>query len=211
MSIYKTSVVTANAFNEGYTNLNLFGTASIDSSGTTSTLDRNGNYITCISPDLYRNLPNWHFHIEKSFNFLTNTGEIICYVGDYSWGYWSYSEGWNSIVLNVYDVDNAQIFISVEQVRSKFVAGVVKCDLYYSNATGYNFTLTQGNNTYNSSVSSNTKLLRYSTNDLIQLCGGTYDLKTLSLGSNNKVIWSPPTNGGTISSYQTTANYFYEI
>lgn len=148
------------------------------------------DYITCINPSLWVNASNWHLSWVQYCDFNTSVGSTFIYLGDFSYGYFDYKAEWNSITLNCYDINNSQIFISVESVRSKFVTGNLKFDVYYSDQTGYYFTVSQGDKIYTSNKSTNTNKLRYSTSNLVKFNGVPIDLKQFSITVDGKEVFN---------------------
>ena len=147
------------------------------------------DYITCINSSLWANASSWHLSFVQYCDFSA-AGATFIHLGDHSYGYLGYIYDWNAIVLNCYDINNEQIFITIESVRSKFITGNLKFDVYYSDQTGYYFTISQGDKIYTSSESTNTNKLRYSTNNLVKFSDIPIDLNSVLFIVDGKEVFS---------------------
>ena len=148
------------------------------------------DYITCINSSLWANASSWHLSFVQYCDFSAD-GATFIHLGDYSYGFLRYVSGWNAIVLNCYDINNEQIFITIESVRSKFITGNLKFDVYYSDQTGYYFTISQGDKIYTSSESTNTNKLRYSTNNLVKFSNIPIDLNSVLFIVDGNLVYQP--------------------
>ena len=148
------------------------------------------DYITCINSSLWANASSWHLSLVQYFDFSAAEATFI-HLGDYSYGKLKYVDDWNSIALNCFDINNEQIFITIESIRSKFIAGNLKFDVYYSDQTGYYFTISQGDKIYTSSESTNTNKLRYSTNNLVKFSDIPIDLNSVLFIVDGNLVYQP--------------------
>lgn len=172
-----------------FDNFTIVGNPTISSDGVVSD-NTTSDYVSIFTPSSYRN-KNWH--LRGNLNIVLGTNqEILYFVGD-NYGKLFYAINWNAIVLRIYDINNSEIFVSIEKINQKFTNGIVQYDIYYDNNIGYWFTLTQGTKIYTSNINSNINQLRGINNNLISTkkCLSV-DLKPIKLYTD-KNVYTPYT------------------
>ena len=220
MSIYKTSVVTATEFNEGYSNLIKVGSPTISDSGIASNFSAS-NYFQLNNPfnpkstlwsifvKVTTGAVNTNNYILGNFgNTYTNAPQI----GVVSTANWKIYLPTTNATTGINATGTYTVLANTDYWLKIYYTGTSYC-LDYS-LDGINFitdiTLTSAYLLRDVTEGFNIGFNQWSATST-EYWRGSIDLNSLIIRMNDKIVYSPAMNKATVSSYQTTANTFYEI
>lgn len=220
MSIYKTSIVTATEFNESYSNLIRKGSPIISDSGIASGFSASNYFqlnkpfnpkstLWSISVKVTTGVVNANNYILGNFgNTYTNAPQI----GVASTANWKIYLPTTNAIGGINATGTYTVLANTDYWLKIYYTGTSYC-LDYS-LDGINFvtdiTLTSAYLLRDVTEGFNIGFNQWSATST-EYWRGSIDLNSLIIRMNDKIVYSPAMNKATVSSYQTTANTFYEI
>lgn len=219
MSIYKTSTVTATEFNEGYANLIKAGAPTITINGIASGFSAS-NYFQLNKPFNPKSTL-WSISVKVTtgavnvnnyiFGNFGNTYQNAPQAGVTSAAKWRIFLPTTNATTGINATGTYTVLANTDYWLKLYYTGTSYC-LDYS-LDGINFvtdiTLTSAYLLRDVTEGFNIGFNQWSATST-EYWRGSIDLSSLIIRMNDKIVYSPATNKATVSTYQVTANTFYE-